>query len=111
MHTDAFTRIARFWRFLAAERESGRLHGFEEHASIRPKGSVAEVCLACPIPGFNTPVVDGIESESEHADEYVMFFPRLSWDLMKWRQDESESESERADEYVMVFHRFLFHVI
>lgn len=37
------------------EWESGRLLGLDEHVQIRPKDSVAQVCLACPIPGFNTP--------------------------------------------------------
>ena len=26
----------------------------DNHMSIRPEKSFAEVCLACPIPGFNT---------------------------------------------------------
>lgn len=57
IHTDAFTRIARLWRYLVAERESGRLLSLDEHVTIRPKGSLADVCLACPIPEFNTPEV------------------------------------------------------
>lgn len=51
----AFIRIARYWRFLSAERESGQALNIDEFVQHRPQGSFAEVCMACPVPGLNTP--------------------------------------------------------
>lgn len=59
--TNRFSRIARYWRYLRAERESGQTVGIDKHLAIRPSGSFADVCLACPIPGINVST-DGQET-------------------------------------------------
>ncbi|KAH9911809.1 hypothetical protein B0H21DRAFT_704547 [Amylocystis lapponica] len=52
-----FLRVHRVWRHLTMERRSGQPFGIDEFLpeSVRPHGSFAVPCPACPAVGFNMP--------------------------------------------------------
>lgn len=51
--TSQFIRIARIWCYLSVQRSSGQHFSIDARRTYRPPGSLANICLACPIPGVN----------------------------------------------------------